>query len=132
MVHQVKTCARCVMDTTDPEITFDEQGFCNNCTRFLAKAPVRLVEESKRAEVLKEIVEQIKRDGANKQYDCLIGLSGGTDSTYVAHLVKQFGLRPLAVHLDNGWDTELAVSNIEKIVKALDYDLYTHVIDWPE
>ncbi len=120
------------MDTTDPEIRFDENGYCNNCTSFLQKAPVRLVDESKREDLLKAMVRQMKKEGRSRKYDCIIGLSGGTDSTYVAYLVKQLGLRPLAVHLDNGWDSELAVSNIEKVVKALDFDLITHVIDWHE
>jgi N-acetyl sugar amidotransferase len=78
------------------------------------------------------MIETIQRDGAGKEYDCLIGVSGGVDSTFVAYQVKKYGLRPLAVHLDNGWDSELAVNNIHKALKILDIDLYTHVIDWEE
>ena len=83
--------------------------------------------------MLDELISKIKRDGKSKNYDCIIGLSGGVDSTYVAYLVKEkLGLRPLAVHLDNGWNSELSVINMENIVKKLDIDLYTHVIDWEE
>ena len=74
----------------------------------------------------------MKRDGRGKDYDCIIGVSGGVDSTYVAYLVKEMGLRPLAVHMDNGWDSELAVKNIEETLKRLDIDLYTEVLDWEE
>lgn len=126
-----KICKRCVMDTSDPDITFDEQGYCKHCTAYLAKKDNYIVTEEKRLE-LKKIVETIKKVGKNSQYDCLIGVSGGVDSTYVAYLVKEFGLRPLAVHLDNGWDSELAVNNVEKSIDSLDIDLYTHVIDWIE
>lgn len=125
-------CARCVMDTTDPDIQFDEHGVCNHCGQY-----ERLIRECvftgrEAEERLNAVVEGIKKDGANKKYDCIIGVSGGVDSTYVAYKVKQLGLRPLAVHLDNGWDSELAVRNIENTLTALDIDLYTHVIDWEE
>jgi N-acetyl sugar amidotransferase len=121
------------MDTTDPEITFDEQGFCNNCTSFLEKSMIRIKNPVASKPELLALIDQIKRDGHGKQYDCLIGVSGGTDSTYVAYLVKRvYGLRPIAVHLDNGWDSELAVKNIENILNILGIDLYTHVIDWRE
>lgn len=120
------------MDTTDPWIIFDEKGYCNNCTSYLEKAAIRLIPEDKREEELKKLVEKIKAGGRKKEYDCIIGVSGGTDSTYVAYKVKELGLRPLAIHLDNGWNSELAVSNIEKTLKKLDIPLYTHVIDWEE
>lgn len=124
-----KICNRCVMDTTDPNIVFDEQGNCQYCNQYL-KLDFSITEEKKNH--LKNVIEQIKADGKNKAYDCIIGVSGGVDSTYVAYAVKQFGLRPLAVHLDNGWNSELAVANIEKTLEKLDIDLYTHVIDWTE
>jgi N-acetyl sugar amidotransferase len=118
------------MDTTDPEITFDEQGVCNHCKRYDALSQTRLIAPEKRDEELATLIREIKQVGAGKPYDCVIGVSGGVDSTYVAWLVKEQGLRPLAVHLDNGWNSELATANIEKTLKTLDIDLYTHVIDW--
>lgn len=126
-------CTKTVMDTIgDPDITFDENGICNYYHEFKAKLAVRVppVEEGKKQ--LAAIVEKIKKDGQGKKYDCLIGVSGGVDSTYVAYLVKELGLRPLAVHLDNGWDSELAVKNIENILNRLNIDLYTEVLDWNE
>lgn len=125
-------CTRCVMDTTDPDIQFDEQGVCNHCHDYdhAVKAAVFDGEDGRRQ--LDAIVANIKREGSNKKYDCIIGVSGGVDSSYVAYKVKEFGLRPLAVHLDNGWDSELAVKNIENILTKLDIELYTHVIDWEE
>ncbi len=127
-----KTCLRCVMDTSDIDITFDDKGICHNCTDFLEKKQVRILSGEKGAQILNEIVGKIKSAGENKQYDCIIGVSGGVDSTYVAYLAKEMGLRILAVHFDNGWNSELAVSNIEKVLNKLKIDLYTYVIDWEE
>lgn len=123
-------CKRCIMDSTDVEIVFDENGICNHCRRYRALAETRLIAPERRKEEIDEFVRQVKAAGAGKPYDCIIGVSGGVDSTYVAWLVKELGLRPLAVHLDNGWNSELAISNIEKTLKTLDIDLYTHVLDW--
>jgi N-acetyl sugar amidotransferase len=121
------------MDTEgNPEIVFDDKGICNYCYEYQEKAKVRLIPDDQRESELKKIVDRIKADGKGKTYDCLIGVSGGVDSTYTAHLVKKLGLRPLAVHFDNGWNSELAVSNIEKTLEKLDIDLYTYVIDWEE
>jgi N-acetyl sugar amidotransferase len=120
------------MDTSDPDIEFDENGVCNHCRAYdkMVKGRVFTGDEGKRR--LEQISAKIKKDGAGKKYDCVIGVSGGVDSTFVAYKVKQLGLRPLAVHLDNGWDSELAVNNIHKALKTLDIDLHTHVIDWEE
>ena len=120
------------MDTTDPDITFDRLGICNHCHSHDAavRASVRTGERG-RIE-LEHILDEVRRAGARKPYDCVIGVSGGVDSTYVAYLVKEHGLRPLAVHLDNGWDSELAVKNIELALRTLGIDLHTHVLDWPE
>ncbi len=120
------------MDTTDPDIYFDEQGVCNHCYRYDTLLADRTFSGEKAKTRLAEVVGLIKDSGKGKEYDCIIGVSGGVDSTYVAYLVKQLGLRPLAVHFDNGWNSELAVSNIEKVLKVLDIDLYTYVIDWEE
>jgi len=120
------------MDTSDPDIQFDSDGVCNHCRAYdeMVKREVLTGEEGRRR--LEQTVAKILRDGVGKQYDCIIGVSGGVDSTFVAYKVKQLGLRPLAVHLDNGWDSELAVNNIHKTLEKLGIDLYTHVIDWEE
>ncbi|WP_256003210.1 N-acetyl sugar amidotransferase [Pedobacter deserti] len=124
-------CTKCVMDTTDPDITFDDQGICNHCYKY-EKDNSKFSSPEQKKQALEALVARIKAAGKGKDYDCLIGVSGGVDSTYVAYLVKNLGLRPLAVHLDNGWNSELAVMNIENILKKLDIDLYTHVINWEE
>ena len=122
-------CARCVMDTSDPAITFDAEGICNHCRE--QEAHVRADSQRRGTEGgLEAILDQIKAQGAGKQYDCVIGVSGGVDSSYVCLVVKRMGLRPLAVHLDNGWDSEGAVHNIERLVRRLEIDLYTEVLDW--
>lgn len=126
-------CKTCVMDTTDPDIVFYEDGTCNNCR--VAKRrfeQINIQNPNIKEAKLKEIVDQIKLAGKDNKYDCLIGLSGGADSSYLAWIVNELGLRPLAVHIDNGWNTELAVRNIENIVKKLKIDLYTFVLDWEE
>jgi len=125
-------CQHCVMDTTDPDIVFDVAGVCQHCKRYELVAQKRLIPVDKRDAALASLVNEIKSAGRGKPYDCIIGVSGGVDSTYVAYLVHKLGLRALAVHLDNGWNSELAVSNIEKTLKTLGIDLYTHVIDWSE
>lgn len=121
------------MDTTAAGITFDEAGQCNYCTAFLIKLAAY---QPPTAEELKSrfdaLIARIKREGNGKQYDCIIGLSGGADSAYALYLAKSAGLRPLAVHMDNGWDSELAANNIENLVRRLGVDLYTHVINWDE
>lgn len=122
------------MDTSDPDITFDENGVCSHCLKYDtdARAIVERAESGAAEKDLQAVVDRIKRNSKGREYDCVIGLSGGVDSTYVAYQVKKRGLRPLAVHFDSGWNSELAVSNIENIVKKLDIDLYTFVVDWEE
>lgn len=130
-VYQI--CTRCVMDTTAPDIEFDEQGVCNFCKDYEERCNHVVFEviEAKSAK-RKALIEQIKRDGKGKEYDCIVGVSGGVDSSYVLHLAIQEGLRPLAVHMDNNWNSELAVNNINNLISSLGVDLYTHVIDWDE
>jgi N-acetyl sugar amidotransferase len=120
------------MDTTDPNITFDTEGVCNHCHNYAVRVnqSVHVGEEGRRQ--LDELAAEIRRDGGGKRYDCIIGVSGGVDSTYVAWKVKSLGLRPLAVHLDNGWDSEIAVSNIITVLKKVGVDLHTEVLDWEE
>lgn len=122
-------CVRCVMDTTDPQISFHDDGTCNHCNEFLAHT-ARLPKPEERGANLAQLVDRIKQAGRGKPYDCVVGVSGGVDSTYVAYLAKKLGLRPLAVHLDNGWNSELAVMNIENTLSKLGIDLHTNVLDW--
>lgn len=126
-----KVCTRCIMDTSDPEIRFDDEGVCDHCKRWEERVR-QYVRVDADGAALAQAVGQIKVAAKGRDYDCVIGVSGGVDSTYAAYKVKELGLRPLAVHLDNGWNSELAVSNIEKTLNKLDIDLYTHVIDWEE
>jgi len=132
MTSEYRICTRCLMDTTDPDILFDGQDVCNHCHDHDRLMKQKVITGKAGEEYLQKLVEQMKRDGRGKPYDCIIGVSGGVDSTYVAYLVKKMGLRPLAVHMDNGWDSELAVKNIEETLKRLGIDLHTEVLDWEE
>lgn len=128
-----RQCTITVMDNiADPDISFDEKGVCNYYHEYKNAEQESVFTGKNGQQKLNKLVEQIKKDGIGKSYDCLIGLSGGVDSTYVAWLVKQLGLRPLAVHLDNGWNSELAVMNVENIITKLGFDLYTLVVNWEE
>lgn len=120
------------MDTTDEEIHFDAAGVCNHCIDFETLQKPQILKGQSGALALGAYVDQMKAEGKGKPYDCIVGLSGGVDSCYVAHRVIELGLRPLAVHVDTGWNSELAVSNIERIVEKLGIDLFTTVIDWDE
>ena len=129
----LQVCTNCIMDTSDPEIIFDNVGVCNHCHYYTKLVKTRTFSDAERPAKLNALVGKIKADGKGKAYDCIIGVSGGVDSTYVAYLVKkELGLRPLAVHFDNGWNSELSVMNIENIIKKLEIDLFTHVVDWEE
>jgi N-acetyl sugar amidotransferase len=129
----VKECVRCIMnDVVDPHLTLGAGGVCHHCRRYDELVGARVLGGAAGRAALDRICATIKRRGAGRDYDCIIGVSGGVDSTYVAFLVKQLGMRPLAVHLDNGWNSELAVANIERALKVLDIELLTHVIDWEE
>lgn len=127
-----RVCTRCVMDTSDPDIAFDAEGVCHHCHDYDREVALRVRGGAEGARLLQERVEQIRRDGAGQSYDCVIGVSGGVDSTFVAYRVKQLGLRPIAVHLDNGWDSEIAATNIGLALRTLSIDLETLVIDWEE
>src|SRR5215510_883582 len=119
MSRPYQICTRCVMDTTDVDITFDAHGMCNHCRAYDADLSARVPRGESARVLLQQLIENVKAAGRGKEYDCVIGVSGGVDSTYVAYMVKQLGLRPLAVHLDNGWNSELAVDNIAKILDRL-------------
>lgn len=130
MDYQV--CTRCVMDTTDPEIQFDANGECNHCRNFFEVTEKSWFPNEVGVQMWAGIAEQIHTEGKGREYDCILGLSGGIDSSYLAVKVNEWGLRPLVIHVDAGWNSELAVANIEKIVTYCKYDLHTHVVDWEE
>ena len=133
MIPNIQTCSRCIMDTTATDIVFDEQGICNYCTDFLEKKAKHLpLNEEDRLRRLNQLVDMVKASGRGKKYDCIVGLSGGVDSSWSLVQAVRLGLRPLAVHMDSGWNSELAQNNIANLVRNLNVDLYTHVIDWPE
>jgi N-acetyl sugar amidotransferase len=123
-------CRDCVMDSTMPGTVFNADGVCNNCTEFDEKAAIHWKPNSDGAKRLAEILSRIKRLGSGKEYDCILGLSGGVDSSFLAFKVKEWGLRPLILHVDGGWNTELASANIRRVIEACDYDLVTEVVDW--
>lgn len=125
-------CTSCVMDTTDPEINFDENGVCNHCREFDEVTSKRWFPNDEGAKKLEAIYEKMKKENANKDYDCILGLSGGVDSSYLALKLYEAGIRPLVVHVDGGWNSELAVQNIENIVNYCGWHLHTIVIDWEE
>lgn len=127
-------CTRTIMDTTDPDIWFDENGVSSHAIRFdeLVAPALLPAQRGERLGLLDELVAKIKKSGEGKPYDCVIGISGGVDSSYLALQAVRLGLRPLAVHFDSGWNSELAVGNIHNLVTRLGLDLYTHVIDWRE
>jgi len=130
---EYKMCTRCVMDTTAKDIVFDAQGICNYCTEFLQRSShVVFKDPQVWGKKLDELVDRIKKCGQGKRYDCVVGVSGGVDSSWALVKAVESGLRPLAVHMDNGWDSELAQNNIANLVRKLGVDLYTHVIDWDE
>lgn len=132
MSRKYQICTRCVMDTSAPSITFDANGVCSHCTAFLEAHPNVPIDEAEIARQREELHSTIRREGKGKRYDCIVGVSGGADSSYALYLAVQAKLRPLAVHLDNGWNSEIAQNNIANLVRQLGVDLYTHVIDWRE
>lgn len=130
--RQYQMCRRCVMDTTDPEIAFGADGVCSHCRRFELEMKPHWKPTPEGGRELEQIIARIKAEGQGKRYDCVIGLSGGVDSSYLAVKVVEWGLRPLVVHVDAGWNSELAVKNIEQIVTKLGLDLVTCVVDWED
>jgi N-acetyl sugar amidotransferase len=128
-----RQCSLSVMDNiADPDITFDENGICNYFYEYLETEKQQVLKGKAGQKKYNEIIAKIKTDGKGKKYDCILGVSGGVDSTYLAFLAKEAGLRVLCVHFDNGWNSELAVKNIQNIVEKCGFDLYTYVIDWEE
>lgn len=132
-IKNYQVCSRCVMDTTDPDIHFDEQGVCDHCHDYDQNVKPNWQTDENAELYLKQLVQKIKASGKGKDFDCILGLSGGVDSSYMLHLaVTKFGLRPLVFHVDGGWNSELAVHNINVMVDKLGLDLYTEVINWEE
>jgi len=127
-----RICVRCIMDTSDPDIVFDDAGRCNHCNAWFARPAIYNLPPAERARQLAAMVEEIKRRGHGKEYDCIVGVSGGVDSSFVAIKTRELGLRPLAVHVDNGWNSEKAVGNIKRILEPLHIDLSTTVLNWKE
>ncbi len=126
-------CVKTVMDNiADPNISFDDNGVSNYWYDYLKQAKQNLIHGEEGRKKWIDTIAQLKKEGRGKKYDCIIGVSGGVDSTYVAYLLKEAKLRPLVVHFDNGWNSEIAVQNINKIIDYLDADLFTLVIDWDE
>jgi N-acetyl sugar amidotransferase len=126
-------CTISVMDNiADSEISFDEKGICNYYYEYLEAAKKDVVKGDDGIAKLADLIEKIKLKGRNKKYDCILGVSGGVDSTYLAYKAKIWGIRPLLVHFDNGWNSEIAVKNIQNIVLKTGFDLYTYVVDWIE
>ena len=129
----MKICKNCVMDTTDSKITFDENGICDHCNTFYENILPNWHTDKRGESILKALVKKIKKDGKGKDFDCLMGMSGGIDSSYLLYVMKEvYNLRPLVFHVDGGWNSQIAVNNIEKLVDGLGLDLYTEVINWEE
>jgi asparagine synthetase B (glutamine-hydrolysing) len=128
-----RICTNCVMDTTDSAITFDARGLCDHCNVFYSRVqPHWHTDERGKAE-LDGMVETIRKSGKGRDFDCIIGMSGGIDSSYLVYAAKEImGLRPLVFHVDAGWNSQIAVNNIERLVDGLGLDLFTEVIDWEE
>jgi len=131
--RKYQVCANCVMDTTDPEIRFDENGRCDFCDNYYNSILPSWHPDEVGAKELQVIAEKIKQDGKSKKYDCIIGISGGADSSYLTYIAKEkLGLRPLMLLVDTGWNLNVANENVKKLIKALNLDLETIVIDWEE
>jgi N-acetyl sugar amidotransferase len=130
-MEKFQICTKCVSDTTIKDIVFDAKGVCNFCKLhdiFETTHPLNEIG----GKILQKLIAKIKKDGKIHKYDCIVGVSGGRDSTYLLYVAKKNGLRPLAVHVDNGWNNEIAVSNIKAATEILGIDLYTVVLDWEE
>jgi N-acetyl sugar amidotransferase len=131
--RQYRICVNCVMDTSDSKISFDADGVCDHCATFYRDVLPKWHTDQRGQRALQELASRIKASGANKDFDCIIGMSGGIDSSYLTYIAKaKLGLRPLVFHVDAGWNSQEAVNNIEKLVDKLGLDLYTEVIDWEE
>jgi asparagine synthase (glutamine-hydrolysing) len=128
-----QVCSNCVMDTTDPKIVFDAQGRCDHCNTFALRIEPHWHTDERGAADLQRLVKRVRDKGRNRDFDCVIGLSGGVDSSYLTYLAKEeFGLRPLVFHVDTGWNSQEAVNNVERLVDGLGLELFTEVVNWRE
>lgn len=133
MEREYQICTNCVMDTCDSKIIFDEKGVCDHCNDFYSNVKPNWHTDEKGRTEMEVVADKIKKEGAGKDFNCILGMSGGVDSSYLLHLaVVEFGLRPLVFHVDGGWNSELAVHNIQVMIDKLGLDLYTEVINWEE
>lgn len=123
-------CSRCVMDRSDPEIEFDKEGHCNHCRAFFARAAGLIYHGEESDRQRDAMIERIRTAGKGRPFDCVVGVSGGVDSSYTAYLASQWGLRVLAVHLDNGWNAEEAVRNIQRLCTTCKLDYESYVLNW--
>lgn len=128
----LRICSNCVMDTSDSRITFDAKGVCDHCRTFYSQVLPNWHTDERGERELQQMVRDIKAAGRGKDFDCIIGMSGGIDSSYLTYVATKFGLRPLVFHVDAGWNSQEAVNNIERLIDKLGLDLYTEVIDWDE
>jgi len=126
-------CSRCVLSSfDDPDIFFNKNGVCNHCLGYELKINELPKSHKEKLSYIEKKIDEIKKHGKGREYDCILGLSGGVDSSYLSLITKEYGLRPLLVHFDNGWNSELAVNNIDHIVSRLGFNLYTYVVNWNE
>lgn len=126
-------CSNCIMDTTDSGITFDARGWCDYCTNFYRNILPNWHPDAQSEREVLAVADTIRHAGKERDHDCIIGISGGVDSSYVTYIAKEkLGLRPLLFHVDAGWNSQQSVNNIEKLVDGLGLDLHTEVIDWAE
>lgn len=132
MKNTYQICTRCVMDTSDPEISFDNYGHCNHCTEALQKLKQSYMPDARGQKKLEKLIDEIRRTGKDKKYDCMIGLSGGIDSSWLTYKSKEWGLHPLIFHVDAGWDSPIAAQNVQNLVRYLGYELHTFTVDWEE
>jgi N-acetyl sugar amidotransferase len=132
-MRKYQICTNCIMDTSDSRITFDEKGVCDHCNDFYLNIKPNWHTDERGDAELKKVIAKIKEDGKDRDFDCIIGMSGGADSSYLLHVaVKKYGLRPLVFHVDGGWNSQVAVNNINVMIEKLGLDLYTEVINWEE
>lgn len=133
MSSKYQICTNCIMDTSDPTITFDSRGFCDYCRNFHSKILPNWYPNEQGVRDITPLIDKIKLEGKGRLHDCLIGISGGLDSSYVSYIAKEkFGLRPLMFHCDTGWNSDLGVTNIQKIIDGMGLDLVTEVVNWEE
>ncbi|MBK8761704.1 MAG: N-acetyl sugar amidotransferase [Sulfuritalea sp.] len=133
MADAYQTCSRCVMDTSDTAIKFDSKGVCDHCSTFERYTLPKWMKIDRESNALHKLVEEVKQSAKGRDFDCIIGMSGGIDSSYLTYIAKEkLGLRPLVFHVDAGWNSQIAVNNIERLIDGLGLDLFTEVIDWQE